>query len=86
MVSDPVPVEKSPLTPESALTVNGVVPDGVAVVVESVSVEVFELSEEEKLSESGLNDAVTPVGRDDETVSPAVNAPAVVPLRFTVMT
>jgi hypothetical protein len=84
MVSDPFPVEESPLSPESAVTVNDVVPDGVALVVESVSVDIFELSEDAKLNDAGLKEAVTPVGREDETVSPAINAPAVVPLRFTV--
>jgi hypothetical protein len=80
----PLPVEESPDSPASALTVNGVDPDGVAIVVERVKVDDFELSVVEKLSELGLKDAMTPVGSAEVTDSAAVNAPAVVPLRVTV--
>jgi hypothetical protein len=59
----------------AALTVNGVVPAGVAAVVLIVRVEVFEVSAATNETGFGTKDAVAPVGSTVVTVNVAVKAP-----------
>ena len=85
IVSVPLPVEKSLAAAAlAAWTVNAVEPAGVAAVVVTVKVEVFEVSPAAKLTVLGLNDAVAPDGNALVRLRFAVNAVPVAPLRFTV--
>ena len=71
----PVFVAKSAVL-VAALTVNTVLPPGVAAVVEIVSVDVLKLSAGTKLTGFGENNAVVPVGSAVVTLRVAVKAPA----------
>jgi hypothetical protein len=72
---DPAPVAKS-AADVSAFTVKGVVPPGVAPVVEIVNVAVLLVSAAANETGFGTKDAVAPVGSTVVTESAAVKAPA----------
>ncbi len=74
--NEPLPEALSPaLSLRTACTVKELVADGVEQEVLRVSVEVFDVSDDENETELGENDAVTPVGNAVVTLRPATNAP-----------